>query len=88
VLELNGNRLLWKSNALDTEKLRLCGTGLPPFAAGFRESKGSSSSRDSFRDEEMPDREEVEDVDVRGPGEEDARLASSRESRAWGWRLE
>jgi len=30
----------------------------------------------------MPDREEVEDVDVRGPGEEDARLASSRESRA------
>ena len=58
------------------------------FAAGLRSSRGSSSSRESFRDEDMPDREEVEEVDVRGPGELDARLASSRESRAWGWRLE
>ena len=36
----------------------------------------------------MPDRDEVDEEDVRGPGELDARLASSSESRACGWRLE
>lgn len=83
-VELNGKRLLWKSKAEETENDRLWGSGLE---AGFRESKGSSCSRDCFRDEEMPEREEVEDVDVRGPGEEDARLASSRESRVGAWRV-
>lgn len=58
------------------------------WAAGFRSSKGSSSSRDSFLEEAMPEREEVEDVDVRVPGELEAKLASSKESRACGWRLE
>jgi hypothetical protein len=32
----------------------------------------------------MPDREEVDEEDVLGPGELEARLASSRESRACG----
>lgn len=36
----------------------------------------------------MPDREEVEEEDVLGPGELDAKLASSRESRAFGWSVE
>lgn len=36
----------------------------------------------------MPEREEVEEEDVLRPGELDARLASSRESRACGWRVE
>lgn len=75
-----------KSKAEDMEYERLCGPGRP-FAAGLRSSRGSSSSRDCFRDEEIPDREESIEVDVRGPGELDARLANSRESRAWGWRV-
>lgn len=50
------------------------------FAAGFRASRGSSASRESFLEEDMPDRDEEEDV--RAPGELEARLASSRESRA------
>jgi hypothetical protein len=58
------------------------------FAAGFRESRGSSASRDCFREDEMPDREDVEEEEVLGPGELEARLANSRESRACGWRLE
>lgn len=36
----------------------------------------------------MPEREEEDEEDVRGPGELEAKLASSRLSRAWGWRLE
>jgi hypothetical protein len=55
------------------------------FAAGLRSSNGSSSSRDSFREDAMPEREEEEEV--RCPGELDAKLASSKESRACGWRL-
>jgi hypothetical protein len=53
-----------------------------PLAAGFRSSRGSSSSRESFRDDDMPDREEVEDIEDLGPGELDAKLANSKESRA------
>lgn len=34
----------------------------------------------------MPDREE--DEEVRRPGELEAKLASSRESRAWDWRFD
>lgn len=59
-----------------------------PFAAGFRSSRGSSSSRESFREEDMPEREEVEEDDVRLPGEDEAKLANSKESRACGWRFE
>jgi len=70
-----------KSKAEETEKERRCDPGRP-LAAGFRSSRGSSSSRESFRDEEMPDREDAEDVDDLGPGELEAKLASSRESRA------
>jgi hypothetical protein len=87
VVEDRGNRFEEKSKAEETDNVRPWAPGRP-FAAGFRASSGSSSSRESFREEDMPDREEVEDVEVRGPGELDARLASSRESRAWGWRLE
>jgi hypothetical protein len=36
----------------------------------------------------MPDRDEVDEEEVLRPGELDARLASSRESRACGWRFE
>lgn len=50
------------------------------FAAGFRASRGSSASRESFLEDEIPDREE--DEDVLAPGELEARLANSRESRA------
>ena len=82
-MEDRGKRFESKSKVEETEKDRLWGPGLPP-AAGFRSSRGSSSSRESFRDEDMPDREEVEEEDVLGPGELDARLASSRESRACG----
>ncbi len=76
-----------KSNAEDIEKERLCGSG-PPFAATFLSSRGSSCSRESLREEVMPDREEVDDEEVRGPGELEAKLASSRESRAWGCKPE
>jgi hypothetical protein len=53
-----------------------------PLAAGFMSSSGSSCSSESLRDEEIPEREEEDDEEVRGPGELEARLASSRESRA------
>ena len=43
-------------------------------------SRGSSCSRESFRDEEIP-AEEVDSVEFRGLWEEDARDANSRESR-------
>ena len=35
-----------------------------------------------MREEEIPDRDEAVDAELRRPGELDARLASSRESRA------
>jgi hypothetical protein len=56
-------------------------------AAGFLSSRGSSSSKDSFLEDAMPDREDVDEDEVRGPGELDAKLASSRESRALGCKL-
>lgn len=87
VVEDRGKRFEVKSKAEETENDRPWGPGRP-FAAGFRSSRGSSCSRESFRDEDMPDLEEVEDVDVRRPGELDAKLASSKESRACGCRLE
>lgn len=81
-----GNRLEVKSKAEDTLKVRPW-PGLP-LAAGFMASSGSSCSSESFRDEDIPEREEEEDEEVRGPGELEAKLASSRLSRACGWRLE
>lgn len=36
----------------------------------------------------MPDLDDTVDVEVRRPGELEAKLASSRESRALGWRFE
>lgn len=83
----NGYRFEAKSNAEDIEKVRPCPTGRPE-AAGFRSSRGSSSSSEILREDVMPDLEEDEDEDVRGPGELDARLASSKESRACGCRPE
>jgi hypothetical protein len=41
-----------------------------------------------LREELMPEREDVVETELRWPGELEARLASSRESRACGWRLE
>ena len=73
-----GKRFVVKSKAEETEYDRLCAPGRP---ARLLLSRGSSCSRDSFRDEEMPDGDERESVEVRPSGEEDAREASSRESR-------
>lgn len=51
-----------------------------PFA-GFVDESGSSFSRETLREEEMPDGDD--DLDVcPDAGDEDARDASSRESRA------
>jgi hypothetical protein len=47
-------------------------------AAGFDALRGSSFSRESLRDEEIP---EAEEIDERGDTGEDARDASSSESR-------
>ena len=73
-----GNRAGVKSKAEDTEYER------PPRsasrAAGFALSKGSSFSRDSLREEDMPDLEDVSDVG-RSSCSESASEASSRESR-------
>lgn len=74
-----GKRFELKSKAEEMEKERPSGSG-PPFAATFLSSRGSSCSKESLREEVMPDLEEEEDV--RGPGELEAKLASSRESRA------
>lgn len=68
-----------KSNADETENVLLWGYGLP-FAARLWASRGSSCSRESLRDEEMPG-EEVDSVEVLLLWDEDAREASSRESR-------
>lgn len=76
-----GKRFEPNSNADDAEKDLLCGPSLP-FAAAFSGSKGSSASRESFRDEGGPDEEDVDSVDVLPSGVEDAREANSRESRA------
>jgi hypothetical protein len=75
-----GNKLEVKSKAEEILKVRPC-PGLP-CAAGFIASSGSSCSSESLRDEDIPEREEEEDDEVRGPGELEAKLASSSESRA------
>ena len=68
-----------KSKADDTENDLLWWYGLP-FAARLSASRGSSCSMESFRDEDIPG-EEVDSVEVLLLWEEDAREASSRESR-------
>jgi hypothetical protein len=56
------------------------------FACECASDRGSSSSRESLREEEMPEgEEEAEDLPA-DSGEEDASDASSRESRG-AWRL-
>lgn len=70
-----------KLNVEDTEKERLWTVGLP-FAAKLLLSRGSSCSSESFLEDEMPDREEEEEV--LWPGEEEAREANSSESRGGG----
>jgi hypothetical protein len=75
-----GKRLDAKSNAEETEYERSClPPGLDPSAAsGLR---GSSSEKDSFLEEGVPEAEEERDSRLDGPSVEDAREASSRESR-------
>lgn len=70
-----------KSKADETEKERLWVKGRWGVApAGFEAERGSSADKESLREEDMPEgedeREALEDVGV-----EDAREASSRESR-------
>lgn len=77
-VEERGYRFEEKSNTEETENDRSC-LGR---AAGLRSSRGSSASKESFLEDATPDLEEEEEV--RGPGELDARLASSKESRACG----
>jgi len=77
--EERGKRFDVKSKADDTENDLLWWYGLP-FAARLSASRGSSCSMESFRDEDIPG-EEVDSVEVLLLWEEDAREASSRESR-------
>ena len=79
VEEERGKRFDVKSKADDTENVLLWGFGLP-FTARLWVSRGSSCSRESFRDEDIPG-EEVDSVEVLLLWDEDAREASSRESR-------
>ena len=53
------------------------------FECTWEFERGSSSSRESFREDEIPEGEELEDL-ASNSGEEEAREASSSESRgAW-----
>ena len=79
VVDDNGKRLDVNSKADDTENALLCRVGLPS-AAALCESKGSSASRESFLEEETPC-DELESVEARPSGEDEASDASSRESR-------
>jgi hypothetical protein len=79
-VEERGNRFDVKSNADDTENVLLWLFGLP-FADWFCISRGSSASSDNSRDDGGPPGEDVDSVEVRTVGEEEAREASSRESR-------
>jgi hypothetical protein len=81
VLE-SGKRFGAKSKAEETlyERLR-CGLLLWP--AGFSSERGSSSSKDSLREDGAPDTEESSEV-RREWCEEDASEASSSESRVGG----
>lgn len=83
----SGKRALPKSKAEEMEYDR-ADLGRPEsrFACECELDRGSSSSRESLREEEMPEGEdEAEDLPA-DSGEEDAREASSRESRG-AWRL-
>lgn len=79
VVDDNGKRLDVNSKADDTENVLLCPAGLPS-AAALCVSKGSSASSESFREEETPC-DELESVEARPSGEDEASDASSRESR-------
>lgn len=69
-----------KSKADETEYDRPWGIREEPPFAGFKADRGSSSSSDSFREEDIPEGDEAKDERPE-MGEEDAREASSRESR-------
>lgn len=70
-----------KSNAEETEKERLCVSGRGVVAAGWLAESGSSLERESFREDEMPDGDDDREL-FEDEGVEEARDASSRESRA------
>ena len=85
-----GKRFDAKSKAEDTEKERSCGGGRGVVSWSFGAS-GSSAEKETLREELMPEAEEdTEFLEV--PGVEEARDASSRESRGaceeGGFRLE
>jgi hypothetical protein len=73
--------LLPKSNAEDTEYVR-CGLARLDASAPFAFERGSSASSDSLRDDAAPDRDE--EIDDRPTDSDEARDASSSESRG-GW---
>jgi hypothetical protein len=75
-----GKRFEAKSKADETEYDRPWGMREEPPFAGFKEESGSSSSSDNFREEDIPEGDEAKD-DRPDIGEEEAREASSRESR-------
>ena len=87
VVEVKGYRFEAKSKAEVIENVRPWLAPGRACAAGFLSSRGSSSSKDNLREEAIPEREDVEEEEVRGPGELDAKLASSKESRALGCKL-
>src|SRR5450432_1276449 len=80
VVEVKGNSAGVKSKADETEYERV----RPGMLVGFAPSKGSSLSRDSRREDVMPERED--DSEVRPiSGSEEASEASSSESRGGFW---
>jgi hypothetical protein len=81
-----GKRFGAKSNAEDTLYERLCRGLLGSWPAGFSSLNGSSSSKESLRDEGAPETEDSSEVRREGC-EEEAREASSSESRVGGGRL-
>ena len=71
-----------KSNAEDMEyELWALWRPVPSSASACASARGSSSSRESLRDEEMPSGEEEREDPPTEPGDDDAREASSSESR-------
>ena len=68
-----------KSNAEDIEKERLLGRGR--FSVSLLFDGSVSVSRESFLEEGRPEEEDVDSVEERGDADEDAREASSSESR-------
>jgi len=84
VLE-SGKRLGAKSKAEVTlyERLCLCRGLFASWRAGFSSDKGSSSSKDNRREDGAPEEEDSSEVRREGC-DEDAREASSSESRVGG----